>query len=137
MLTDVLDGFFARRLNQVSTIGTIIDPLADKLFVAVALVAFYCEGTLQLNDIAAFLSREWALCLFTLFLLIQGKWSRYTIRAFIAGKVMTSLQFITLMLLAANFTAPPLLYGAMWLCGVLSLGELLLRDIGKARAKSI
>jgi CDP-diacylglycerol--glycerol-3-phosphate 3-phosphatidyltransferase len=38
ILSDLLDGYFARRLHQVSELGKIIDPLADK--VAVAIVAF-------------------------------------------------------------------------------------------------
>ena len=37
-VTDWADGFLARRLSQVSTFGTFLDPVADKLMVAVALV---------------------------------------------------------------------------------------------------
>ena len=37
-LTDWLDGYLARRLNQTSAFGAFLDPVADKLMVAVALV---------------------------------------------------------------------------------------------------
>src|SRR4051812_33610981 len=37
-LTDKLDGYLARRLNQVSRLGTILDPVADKLLVASSVV---------------------------------------------------------------------------------------------------
>jgi CDP-diacylglycerol--glycerol-3-phosphate 3-phosphatidyltransferase len=37
-LTDLLDGYLARRLNQSSLFGAFLDPVADKLMVAVALV---------------------------------------------------------------------------------------------------
>ena len=37
-LTDLLDGFLARRLNQVSRFGAFLDPVADKLMIAVVLV---------------------------------------------------------------------------------------------------
>jgi CDP-diacylglycerol---glycerol-3-phosphate 3-phosphatidyltransferase len=37
-LTDWLDGYLARRFDQVSTFGAFLDPVADKLMVAVALV---------------------------------------------------------------------------------------------------
>jgi CDP-diacylglycerol--glycerol-3-phosphate 3-phosphatidyltransferase len=37
-LTDLLDGWLARRLGQVSALGAFLDPVADKLMVAVALV---------------------------------------------------------------------------------------------------
>ena len=37
-ITDLLDGYFARRLGQISRLGAFLDPVADKLIVAVALV---------------------------------------------------------------------------------------------------
>ncbi len=38
-VTDYVDGYLARRLNQVSKIGTMLDPIADKAMVALALLA--------------------------------------------------------------------------------------------------
>ena len=37
-VTDALDGYLARKLNQTSSLGAFLDPVADKLMVAVALV---------------------------------------------------------------------------------------------------
>ncbi len=37
-ITDTLDGYFARRMGQVSRLGAFLDPVADKLIVATALV---------------------------------------------------------------------------------------------------
>ena len=37
-ITDILDGYYARKLNQVSSLGVFLDPVADKLMVAIALV---------------------------------------------------------------------------------------------------
>lgn len=37
-ITDILDGHFARRRNQVSTLGKFLDPIADKLLVSAALI---------------------------------------------------------------------------------------------------
>lgn len=37
-ITDLLDGYYARKLNQTSRLGAFLDPVADKLIVAVALV---------------------------------------------------------------------------------------------------
>ena len=37
-ITDVLDGYLARRLNQMSAFGAFLDPVADKLMVAAALI---------------------------------------------------------------------------------------------------
>ncbi|MBI1734796.1 MAG: CDP-diacylglycerol--glycerol-3-phosphate 3-phosphatidyltransferase [Candidatus Rokubacteria bacterium] len=48
--TDWADGYFARRRNQVTTLGTLLDPIADKLLVAAALVSL-----LQIDKIAAWI----------------------------------------------------------------------------------
>ena len=37
-VTDIFDGYLARRLNQLSKLGAFLDPVADKLMIAVALV---------------------------------------------------------------------------------------------------
>ena len=37
-ITDILDGYYARKLNQISPLGVFLDPVADKLMVAVVLV---------------------------------------------------------------------------------------------------
>ena len=39
MVTDILDGYLARRLNQVTELGKIIDPLGDKLGTAALVVS--------------------------------------------------------------------------------------------------
>ncbi len=38
-LTDLLDGYFARRRKQVTTLGALLDPIADKLLISAALVS--------------------------------------------------------------------------------------------------
>lgn len=38
MLTDIFDGYFARKLNQESSFGAFLDPVADKLIVSVAII---------------------------------------------------------------------------------------------------
>src|SRR6202050_821214 len=38
-VTDLLDGYLARRWRQVTTVGTLLDPIADKLLISAALVS--------------------------------------------------------------------------------------------------
>ena len=46
-LTDVLDGYLARKLNQVTEVGKIIDPLADKAAMAVIVVKLFSIGEIS------------------------------------------------------------------------------------------
>jgi len=47
-LTDLLDGFLARKLNATSRFGTLLDPIADKLLVGITLLAFCAMQKWQL-----------------------------------------------------------------------------------------
>lgn len=60
-VTDWFDGYFARRYHQISRLGRFLDPIADKLLVAAALVMLVDSGTLGgVNVLAALiiLARE-------------------------------------------------------------------------------
>jgi CDP-diacylglycerol--glycerol-3-phosphate 3-phosphatidyltransferase len=46
-LSDLLDGFVARMTGTVSEWGKVIDPLADKVFVIVAIIALYVNGYVE------------------------------------------------------------------------------------------
>ena len=56
--TDWVDGFIARRFNQVSELGKILDPTADRLLLLVALVALIADGSLPLWIAVLALFRE-------------------------------------------------------------------------------
>lgn len=47
-LTDIGDGYFARKLNQVTELGKVIDPMADKIFVNSAIIALLIRGSAPL-----------------------------------------------------------------------------------------
>lgn len=59
-LTDWLDGYLARRRQQVTVLGQLMDPLADKLLITAALVSLVQMGVAQGWMVAVILGREFA-----------------------------------------------------------------------------
>jgi CDP-diacylglycerol---glycerol-3-phosphate 3-phosphatidyltransferase len=59
-LTDWLDGYLARRRKQITTLGQLMDPLADKLLVTAALVSLVQMGQAPAWMVAVILGREFA-----------------------------------------------------------------------------
>ena len=60
VLTDYLDGYFARRRNQVTKLGIILDPLADKLLTAAAFLSLVEMGLVPAWMVMIILGRELA-----------------------------------------------------------------------------
>jgi cardiolipin synthase (CMP-forming) len=56
--TDWIDGFVARRYHQVSTVGKVLDPVADRVLVVTAVVAIIIHGAVPIWFGAATLARE-------------------------------------------------------------------------------
>ena len=56
--TDWVDGFLARRLGQVSRLGELLDPLADRLYIVATLIAFTIRDVVPLWFTLALLARE-------------------------------------------------------------------------------
>ena len=66
--TDWLDGYLARRLNQFSRLGELLDPLADRLYVIAALVALYIRDLLPIWAVVALLLRDALMSLLLVYL---------------------------------------------------------------------
>jgi CDP-diacylglycerol--glycerol-3-phosphate 3-phosphatidyltransferase len=60
VLTDYLDGYFARRRNEVTRLGILLDPLADKLLIAGALLSLVEMGLVPAWVVMIILARELA-----------------------------------------------------------------------------
>lgn len=57
-VTDVLDGAIARRYNLVSVVGTVLDPLADKLMLLTALICLTVDGIMPVWAMGIMLVKE-------------------------------------------------------------------------------
>lgn len=70
--TDWLDGYLARRLNQFSRLGELLDPLADRLYVVAALAALFIRDLLPIWVVAALVLRDLAMSMLLIYLKRDG-----------------------------------------------------------------
>lgn len=68
IVTDFADGYFARKLNQVSELGKVLDPIADKFCVGLAIIALYQEYGLPFWITALIIGRDVAILIGSLVL---------------------------------------------------------------------
>jgi len=138
-LSDALDGFAARKLNAGSDFGRMLDPIADKILVGVALMMLVAEGTInQFNNLDAglggLLKLVPALVILSREFLVSG------LREFLAGadvsvpvtffaKIKTTVQMIAIggMILGpiAERVIPGALaiaYATLWVAAGLTVG---------------
>ena len=71
-LTDMLDGYLARKLNQITDFGKLFDPLADKLMVLTAMVCQTFWGPLPLVAVIVVALKELVMVLGGVFMLSKG-----------------------------------------------------------------
>ena len=107
-VTDWADGYLARRLSQVSTFGAFLDPVADKLMVAVALVLLlHRDPTLWLAVPAAIIiSRE--IVVSALRELMAELGQRATVAVATLGKIKTVSQMTALLLMLYRHDLGPI-----------------------------
>lgn len=72
-ISDFIDGYLARKLGQVSLMGKILDPIADKLFVLLMSLYFVDVGTLPAWFLILLVFREFVISDFRLLAYHQGK----------------------------------------------------------------
>jgi len=105
-VTDWLDGYFARALNQTSAFGAFLDPVADKLMVAAALIVlveFDRVGAIIAliiigREIAISALREW----------LAGSGDGASVAVAMIGKVKTTAQMAAIMFLLYHDPLGPL-----------------------------
>lgn len=99
-ISDALDGFLARRFNWMSKLGAALDPVADKLLVAVMFVVFTVQGLIPLWVAIIVLVRD--------FVIVAGAgvykllYEEVEISPTFVSKANTAMQIVTLLLLMAS-----------------------------------
>lgn len=88
--TDAVDGYIARSTNQVTVIGKLLDPLADKLLVSAALIALVELRNLSAWIAMIIISREFAVSGLRMAAIAEGR----VIAASAWGKAKTTVQIV-------------------------------------------
>jgi CDP-diacylglycerol--glycerol-3-phosphate 3-phosphatidyltransferase len=106
-LTDWLDGYLARRLQQLSVFGAFLDPVADKLMVTVALVLLVQDNPSPLFAVpaAVIVGREIAISALREWMSEIGE--RTKVAVSIIGKVKTTIQMVAILLLLYKLPLGP------------------------------
>jgi cardiolipin synthase len=99
-LTDVLDGIIARRFGQKTSVGTVLDPLADKLLMVTSIVILSLPQMGFPNILPRWLtilliSRDALMMLVALIIVLMVGWRFF--KPSVYGKASTALQVITVL----------------------------------------
>lgn len=112
-LTDLLDGYLARRWGQITTVGTLLDPIADKLLVCAALISLVEVKAVPGWMAILIVGREFAISGLRSIAAAEG----YVIRASDAGKAKMVLQVVAVSMVMLSLRYPELKLAAelaMW-----------------------
>jgi CDP-diacylglycerol--glycerol-3-phosphate 3-phosphatidyltransferase len=101
-VTDIVDGWLARRWNMITVVGKLLDPLADKLIVAAAMVMMVWLGRLPAWIVIVLMSREFIVTGLRQVAASEG----LVIAAGQEGKWKTALQLTGLVSLCIHYTHP-------------------------------
>jgi CDP-diacylglycerol--glycerol-3-phosphate 3-phosphatidyltransferase len=128
-ITDWLDGYLARKLDQSTPFGAFLDPVADKLMVAVALAVLIEEHAAVLMTIPAtiIIGREIVISALREWMAEMG--SRASVAVSYIGKIKTTAQMVAIVGLLAFPPGQLLAYfsiGLLYLAAVLTLWSMFL-----------
>jgi CDP-diacylglycerol---glycerol-3-phosphate 3-phosphatidyltransferase len=112
--TDLLDGYLARRWKQVTTIGTLLDPIADKLLISAALISLVQIRALPGWMAILIIAREFAVSGLRSIAAAEG----YTIRASDLGKTKMVSQVAAISCVLLSLRHPGLVFPSMLLMWV-------------------
>lgn len=117
--TDLLDGYLARRWKQVTTVGTLLDPIADKMLISAALISLVQVRAVPGWIAILIIGREFAVTGLRGIAAAEG----YTIQASDLGKTKMVFQVIAISLMLVSIRHKEWSWWAMlWMYGVVIFG---------------
>lgn len=96
-ISDVLDGYIARKYNKSSKLGTVLDPFADKLMAFAVIISFYSDGLMPLWILIPIFVKELVMILGGTKLLFKHDNSVIPSNKF--GKIATFLLYLSVFLI--------------------------------------
>lgn len=115
--TDLLDGWLARRRNQVSTVGILLDPIADKLLISAALISLVQVRIVPAWMVILVVCREFAVSGLRSIAAAEG----FTIKASELGKGKMMAQVVAISLLIVSIHWSDLhRFAMLWMWGVVA-----------------
>ncbi len=118
--TDMLDGYLARKWKQITTVGTLLDPIADKLLVSAALISLVQVRVIPAWMTIIVIGREFAISGLRSIAAAEG----YVIKASDLGKTKLVLQVIAISFLVLSIrwsNLHPIAMAWMWAVVAISL----------------
>jgi len=119
--TDFIDGWLARHEKTESTAGALLDPLADRVFVFVAISTYLVEGLLTTGQYFVFLTRDLATAVGFIVAKIIPTLRPAVFRARMLGKIVTVVQLITLVVM---IVMPELTRALILAIGIVSVASM-------------
>ena len=119
--TDFIDGWLARHEKSESTTGALLDPLADRVFVFVAISTYLVEGLLTTGQYFIFLTRDLATAVGFVVAKIIPTLRPAVFRARMLGKIVTVVQLITLVVI---IVVPELTRVLILIIGIVSVASI-------------
>ncbi|HEX9740261.1 MAG TPA: CDP-alcohol phosphatidyltransferase family protein [Ignavibacteriaceae bacterium] len=107
MVTDFLDGYFARKFNEVSELGKIIDPLADKVLIGVVVIKLFLID--KIPDYLFFMVIGRDILIFTGGLLLSAKIGK-VLPSNMLGKLTVTILSLLLILIIMQVDESTLIY---------------------------
>jgi CDP-diacylglycerol--glycerol-3-phosphate 3-phosphatidyltransferase len=117
--TDLLDGYLARRWKQITTVGTLLDPIADKLLISAALISLVQIRRVPAWMVVLIIGREFAVSGLRSIAAAEG----YTIHASDLGKTKMITQVVAISMILVSIRWEALSgFAMLWMWGVVIFG---------------